>query len=136
MRFELPERTRAFSLVEMLIVVSVIGIMSMLAIPAFSSLNEKAHDATAQRNAQNIAQISATLSQIGVAHVLPDSLGGVEATARLLREGVIVDRGPFKDQEFIIRPLSEEEITRAAKFLNVAYDLSEIRLIYSGPLSS
>lgn len=127
---------RAFSLVEMLIVVSIIGIMSMLAVPAYNSVFENSRDTAAKRNAQNIAQISATLGSIGVAHVLPDSLGGVEATARLLREGVTVDKGPFSGQAFVIRALSDEEITRASQFLQVIYDLNEIRLVYAGPMST
>lgn len=131
----LSPKRKAFSLVEVLIVVSIIGIMAMFAGPAIKNLSENSHEVKAQRNAQSIAQVSATLSQIGVAHVLPESLGGVEATARLLREGVLVDRGPFKDQQFVIRPLSDEEIERAAGYLDVVYDQNEIRLVYQGPVS-
>ncbi len=126
-------RLRAFSLVEMMIVVAIIGIMAMMASPVLKSVNESAKDSTAQRNAQNLAQLSATLHQIGIAHVLPESLGGVEATARLLREGVIVDTGTWKDQEFSLI-LSDDEITRAAEYLDVVYDTHEIRLIYAGPM--
>lgn len=126
----------AFSLVEMLIVVSVIGIMAMFAIPAISSVSEASKEVKSQRNAQNIAQVSTALGSLGVAHVLPDSLGGVEATARLLREGVTVEKGVFSGQFFVIAALSDEEIQGASKYLNVVYDYNEIRLEYAGPLSS
>ncbi|MBL9154128.1 MAG: type II secretion system protein [Verrucomicrobiales bacterium] len=124
---------RAFSLVEMLVVLAVIGIMAMFAIPAISSVSENSKDAKAQRNAQNIAQVSSALDSLGIAHVLPDSLGGVEATARLLREGVTVDRGVFSGEQFIIAALTNEEIQYAARYLSVVYDLNQIRLIYAGP---
>jgi prepilin-type N-terminal cleavage/methylation domain-containing protein len=131
-----PRSKRAFSLIEMLVVISVLGIISMFAIPAISSVSESSKTAKAQRNAQNIAQISSALGAIGVAHVLPDSLGGAEATARLLREGVTVDRGAFKGQFFIIASLTDEEITYASKYLNIVYDPSEIRLEYAGTTAS
>ena len=126
---------RAFSLVEMLIVVAIIGIMAMLASPAISGFNENARNAAAQRNAQSIASISGTLGNLGIAHVLPESLGGVEATARLLREGVVVDKGPMRGQVFDVI-LSDEEIERASKFLDIVYDMHEIRLIYAGPTAT
>lgn len=131
----ITRKRKAFSLVEMLIVVSVIGIMAMFAIPAISSVSDSAKDAKAQRNAQNIAQVSAVLGNMGVAHVLPDSLGGAEATARLLREGVTVSKGVFSGQQFIVE-LSNEEIQYAAKYLNIVYDFNEIRLEYAGPQPS
>jgi prepilin-type N-terminal cleavage/methylation domain-containing protein len=135
MQLHRPEK-KAFSLVEMLVVVSVIGIMAMFALPAISSVSDAARNAKAQRNAQNIAQVSTVLGNMGVAHVLPDSLGGAEATARLLREGVTVSKGAFKGQQFIIAALSDEEIQYASKYLNIVYDFSEIRLEYVGPLQS
>ncbi|MCB1079576.1 MAG: prepilin-type N-terminal cleavage/methylation domain-containing protein [Verrucomicrobiae bacterium] len=117
----------------MLVVLAVIGIMAMLAIPAISGVSEASKDAKAQRNAQSIAQVSSALGALGVAHVLPDSMGGVEATARLLREGVTVSRGPFQGSQYIIAALSDEEIEYASKYLNIVYDLNEIRLTYAGP---
>ncbi|MCP5552434.1 MAG: prepilin-type N-terminal cleavage/methylation domain-containing protein [Akkermansiaceae bacterium] len=123
----------AFSLVEMIVVVAIVGILGMLAVPTISNVWDSSHKAAAQRNAQNIACISSELASMGVAHVLPDSLGGVEATARLLREGVTVNRGIFSGQLITIRGISDDEITKASEYLEIVYDLNEIRLVYLGP---
>lgn len=126
----------AFSLVELIVVVAIIGILGLLAVPTINNLWESSHDAAAQRNAQNIASISAELASMGVAHVLPDSLGGVEATARLLREGVTVNEGIFTGQLVVIRGISDQEILSASRYLEIVYDLNEIRLVYLGPTAT
>ena len=89
-----------FSLVEVLVVISVIGIVVALAIPAISNFSDGAKDTVARQNASNLAKLSASLAAVGMDHVIPESLGGVEATCRLLKHGIVVSEGPMKNALF------------------------------------
>jgi prepilin-type N-terminal cleavage/methylation domain-containing protein len=119
---------RAFSLVELVVVVAVIGIITAIAMPSIRGVLEKGEEAKVTQNAKNIAALSSNLAAIGVAHVLPDSLGGIEATARLLREGVTVPEGPLAGQMFRMNGLTDEEITKAADKLRIVYAENELNL--------
>ena len=125
-----PKRADSgMSLVELIISILVLGIVIALAVPLFSGVSEAGKIAKNQKNAQQLASVSTALASVGVAHVMPESLGGVEATARLIREGIIVPEGPFQGQEFKLASLSDEDITGASEYLEIVYDLHEIRLV-------
>lgn len=115
---------------EVLVVIAVIAILAALAIPAIENIHGTADETKAKANAQRIASTSSALASMGVAHVLPDSLGGVEATARLLREGVTVPDGIFAGQFFVLPNLTDDEITNASPYLEIIYDFAEVRLVY------
>lgn len=125
--------SRAMSLTELLIVVAVIGVIAAIAIPTTANLRESAKAAAATQNAKNIAQMSEALAALGVAHVIPDSMGGAEATARLLREGVIVPEGPMAGERFILAGMRESEIEETATYLRIEYDKSNLRLVFTQP---
>ena len=129
-RFELDA---GFSLVELLVVIAILAVVTLLALPSIRNVLESGEEAKVEQNAKNIARISERLAAIGVAHVLPESLGGIEATARLLREGVIVPEGPMQGQTFSLSGLTDEEITKAAVRLRIVYDESELSLEYVAP---
>lgn len=120
--------SKAFSLVELLVVIVVIAIITAIGMPVIRGVLENGEDAKVLQNAKNIASLSANLASIGVAHVLPESLGGIEATARLLREGVIVPEGPLAGQMFKMNGLSDVEITKAADKLVIVYSERELNL--------
>ncbi|MEM7011424.1 MAG: prepilin-type N-terminal cleavage/methylation domain-containing protein [Verrucomicrobiota bacterium] len=122
--------SRGLSLVEVLVAIAIVAVLAAIAVPTISNLHDTADKTKSQSNAQHIAQISSSLASMGVAHVLPDSLGGVEATARLLREGVTVPDGVFAGQFFVVSGLTDDEITEAAAYLQVIYDFAEVRLTY------
>ena len=63
---------RAFGLIEML---EVIGVLAAITIPYFGKLQAGAEREKDRMNAQNIAALSGAISALGIAHVLPDSLG-------------------------------------------------------------
>lgn len=133
---KIPPKTphiRALSLVEVLIVVVVIGVLAALAMPTISNIRGVAKKTTAIQNAKSISQMSGALAALGVAHVIPDSMGGVEATARLLREGVIVPDGPMAGEKFVLTGLLDEEIDYVAEYLFIQYDRRELRLIFKDP---
>lgn len=124
------ENVGGMSLVELLIVVAVIGVIAAIAIPTISKINESSRRAVAMGNAKNVASMSAALSALGAAHVIPDSMGGVEATARLLREGVVVPEGPTAGERMSLPALSDEEITELSKYLDIQYGKTELMLVY------
>jgi prepilin-type N-terminal cleavage/methylation domain-containing protein len=123
----------ALSMVELLIVVVVIGIIAAIALPSISNIRGVAKKTTAIQNAKSISQMSSALAALGVAHVIPDSMGGVAATARLLREGVIVPEGPMAGEKFVLTGLNDDEIDYVAEYLYVQYDKKELRLIFRDP---
>lgn len=127
------QRVSAFSLVEMLLVIAVIGVISAIAIPTVSRINESADDAKARVNARNVQSLSEALAAFGVAHVIPDSMGGAEATTRLLREGVVLTEGPMAGTSFVLPGVSDEEVEKIGKYLQVRYDRKELRLIFHDP---
>lgn len=121
------------SLVELLIVVGVIAVVATIAIPTIASLRESAKRAAAMQNAKNIQSMSAALDALGVAHVIPDSMGGVAATARLLREGVRVPEGPMAGEKFILSGMPDSEIEEVSEYLYVQYGRKELMLVYRDP---
>ena len=130
-----PDAGRAgFSLVELLVIIAILGVLTLITLPSIKGVLEQGNEAKVEQNAKNIARLSERLAAIGVAHVLPESLGGIEATVRLLREGVIVPEGPMQGQRFTLNGISDEEITKASLRLKIVYDESELNLEYASLL--
>ena len=132
MKFDLSRKAvRGFSLTELLIVIAVIGIIAAIAIPQIGKVADAAEESTARRNAQNIASLSHILAAVGMNHVVPESLGGEEATCRIIKRGVTVIEGPMKG-EFVGMPsLGDEEIPHATAYLDTLYEsFSQLQLIY------
>ena len=119
------------SLSELLIVIAVIGVIAAIALPSVSRLFEASNEAKDRLNAKNLSSMSEILASLGVAHVIPDSLGGIKATARLIREGVIVSEGPMAGERFIMASLHDDDIDGLAQFLKVKYGVTELSLVYS-----
>lgn len=122
---------RGFSLVEVLALISVIGIMTSIAIPLLGYLGHSASESKAKRNAQNAAHISALLSAAGVEHVLPESLGGTEATTRLIQHGITVSDGPLSGAYFGMPSLTEDEVAPTAVYLEILIYESYLRMVFN-----
>ena len=124
-------RVSGFSLVEILLVVFIIGVLVLITIPIVQGI-EKVSVRKTKRNAQQIAEISNNMSAIGVAHVLPESLGGAEATARLIRLGLEVkEEGSIEGLYMGLPSLGESEIGETSEYLKLAFDGKDLRLDYN-----
>ena len=124
---------RGIGLVEVIVVIAVIGVIAAITAPLVGNVFSASEDAKARMNARDLETISSGLASLGVAHVIPESLGGVEATARLIRVGVTVPEGPMAGAKFIMAALSDDDIADMAKYLRVVYDQYELRLEYYDP---
>lgn len=113
--------------------IATIGIVVAISVPVIGNIRESAKRAVATQNAKMVASMSEALAALGVAHVIPDSMGGAEATARLLREGVIVPEGPFAGERFILSGMRDDEIEEVAEYLTIQYDETQLRLVFMQP---
>jgi len=121
-----------FSLVELLVMIGVIGIMVTIAVTAIGKISDRADETAAKNNAQQMGSVSASLSGLGVAHVIPESLGGTEATCRLLRRGIEIPDGPMQGSHFSVPGVSDDDISSVAVYLDISYaDLYVLRMIYN-----
>lgn len=111
-RIAAPKHQPGMSRRELLLLVGVTGVISAIAIPAISGIRDSAKRAVATQNAKNVAPRSESLAALSVAHVIPDSIGGAEATARFLREGVVVPEGPMAGERFILPGMKEKKSKR------------------------
>ena len=119
---------------ELLVVVAIIGILAVLVIPNVRGVLDEGERAKVLKNAKEISSMSKSLSALGVAHVVPDSMGGVKATARLLSVGVIVPQGPLQGERFQVSGLSAEEIDKTLDYLDISYNGTELSLNFVGDI--
>ena len=115
---------------EMLLVIAILGILTAIAVPMIADMLARSGESMAKRNAQSTVQISMSLTAIGVAHVLPESLGGVEGTARLLRRGVTVPEGPLEGKFFTIGNMSDENIEASSEYMEILFEINDLQLAY------
>ncbi len=114
----------------MLMMIGVIGVLVSISVPVVGKIVESSRAVKARANAKQVQSVSSALAGMGVAHVLPESLGGVEATIRLLSKGITIPEGPYAGSVFSVSKISEDEIPLAADFLDLIYDYNEIRLVF------
>ena len=83
--------------------------------------------------AREVEVLSQALASKGVSHVLPQNMGGVEATLSLLREVGIPLAGPeFEEEMLAILVLTDEQVVETASYLDVVYERDKLRLAYTG----
>jgi prepilin-type N-terminal cleavage/methylation domain-containing protein len=103
-----------FSLVELLVVVSVIGIMGAIAIPSFNPIRDNARVNKNQRNAQTLAATAGAAQAAGA--VL--DLSSLDAAVTQLKNGV-TGKGPFQSSTFQVAPFTLEEIDGFRPYLTI-----------------
>ena len=122
---------KGFSLVELLVTIAAIALLVTIAVQSIGGLSDNAKETAAKKNAQNMGSVSASLSGLGVAHVIPESLGGTEATCRLLRHGIEIPDGPMQGAFFSVSGVRDDDIPSVAVYLDISYqDLYVLRMIY------
>ena len=102
------------SLVELLVVISVLGIISALFVPNIANISSQAHYAKNERNAQNIATLIASAKAAGVTNTWSTATQAITD----LETGFSI---PAADGsiELKISPMSEEEKIATAGYLQV-----------------
>jgi prepilin-type N-terminal cleavage/methylation domain-containing protein len=105
----------AFSLVEMLIVIAVIGILAGIAILGMSSHIRHSREAIARQNAKQFASIARSVVAAG-ANPLADT---VEATMTKIHQGITISQGVFANQTFSCRAIDQKGMERAAYYLDI-----------------
>jgi prepilin-type N-terminal cleavage/methylation domain-containing protein len=115
--------SKAFSLMEMLMVIAIIGIVVNMALFAFGGARGGAEDVRDRRNAQEIATVAACAKAAGADFVVP---GDEAATVQNLVAGAQAASGVFKGRTFKVPPMEEHAVAGAMKFLA----LHEAELVY------
>lgn len=115
----------------MLVVIAIVGVVTLISVPLITDLISSGKENVAKKNAQSTVNVSSQLSTLGVAHVLPESLGGTEATSRLLRVGIVVPEGPYQGKRFTIGEVSDEDIEASAIFMKILFNDDVLQLSYN-----
>ena len=118
-RSPFPRRSSiGLTLVELLMTISVIGLLAAIAIPQISALaNGDAQEARHRRNAQEIAAVCAGADAAGLTFVVP---GNLDQTVRNIMEGGSPKDGPFKGKQFAVKGLVNEDVYGVKKYLSLS----------------
>ncbi|MDB6118282.1 MAG: hypothetical protein JWO08_2063 [Verrucomicrobiaceae bacterium] len=114
-RFSTSRIQGGFSLFEMLLVVSLIGIMTAIVVPTMTS-HSQYEAARNRRNAQEMTAICASAQVAGLNLVIP---GDLEATVRNILTGGAPSDGIFKGQRFRASGMKEADAMKALSYLQL-----------------
>lgn len=130
MKLNLAQNARkAFSLVEMLVVIAVIGIIAAIAVPNIGRINDSAKEATARRNAQNVASVFASAQAAGL-NFAAASTTPSDIVAAIVLGAKVTEKGPFENTWFGVPGLTSADQTAALTYLS--YDANSAQLLYNG----
>lgn len=115
--FSHPRHQRGISLFEMLLSVSLLGIILSLAMPLFGAPHEAYADIKAKRNAQELVSEFQTAQAAGVNFIVANDLA---ATLANIARGQAATSGAFKGRYYGLQSISVEELPAAARFLKLS----------------
>lgn len=120
---------KGFSLVEMLVVIAVIGIIAAIAVPNIGRINDSAKEATARRNAQNVASVFASAQAAGL-NFAASSTTPADIVQAVVTGAKVTEKGPFENTWFGVPGLTSADQTAALTYLT--YDTNSAQLLYKG----
>lgn len=110
----------AFSLVEMLVVIAVIGILAAIAVPNIGKINGAAEDSKNRRNAQQLSSVCNAAQAAGHDFVGSET-DKVEVCKDIRTGSTITDTtSPFYGSFFGVPNLSDTELTAATGYLAIS----------------
>jgi len=118
-------KSRAFSLVEVLVVISVIGIIASVALPNISGLANRANFARDERNAQSVASLLTAARTAGATN----QWQSVDAAIDALEDNIVIKVGD-QDVTFGLPEFTPEQRTGLTSFL--AVDTASAMVYYTG----
>lgn len=107
---------RGISLFELLLTVSLLGVLLSLAMPLFGAQNDAFTEIQAKRNAQELVSECQAALNAGVDFIVANDL---PATLSHLAQGQTARQGIFKGRHFGLRNLTPEDLQNAARFLRL-----------------
>jgi prepilin-type N-terminal cleavage/methylation domain-containing protein len=109
-------RCRGFTLVEMLTTIAILAVVTSIALPSMSSINQNSIDTRDLRNAQELAAMCSTAQAAGVDFVVP---GDIEKTIEnIVKGGKPVD-GAFAGSFFGIQGMAPQDQDTAKRYLEL-----------------
>lgn len=119
-------RVGGFSLVELLVTISVMGIIAAIAIPGFANINGAARDTKDLRNAQTIANIASSALAAGYP---AENIATKNDLLARLQEGITVRQGAVSI-DFSLSGMAPEDVQSAGNYLEVSE--GTVRLVADG----
>jgi prepilin-type N-terminal cleavage/methylation domain-containing protein len=118
------EESAGYTLVELLVTISVIGVMSAIAIASISNVTGKTKTATAKSNASLLVSTAGQALMAGSPAMIAAT--SEEGAVDLVLAGITGGEG-FEQIKFKIN-LTEKEVARASKYM----EFEDNRLVYTG----
>ena len=116
MKIEL--RNRGFSIIEILVVISIIGIIAAIAIPYLSKFTDVADREKTRRNAQNLALVASAAAATGLDFTQSGN-NSVDQVISNVITGAVVANGSFEGEIFKAPNMALEEAAPASAYLKV-----------------
>lgn len=106
-----------FSLMEMMLVISVLGVLCTLALAWFGNHGDDFRQVRDQRNAQSVCSVCQAVDAAGV-DIVSEAVSTLEIVQKVVT-GITVKKGVFKGRTFSVPNLADEEQEGAAYYLRI-----------------
>jgi prepilin-type N-terminal cleavage/methylation domain-containing protein len=107
-------RSKGFSLLEALVVITIIGVLAAMGVAGFGSSNDAFNVAQSRRNAQEIVSAFVIASVAGVDFRVPNDLN---ATVQKVLEGQTAVDGAFAGRRFGVFGLEAADVQSATQYI-------------------